>query len=399
MPRQLLATLSIVLAALLLTACGSDRAPSGGTRAAYAPRTTSVAERTTLPRLHEAVGTVRARTDVNVEAQITGRVLEVLVRPGDRVAPGDTLVVLDGRASQARLDQARQARQSAGSMIAHARDGLASAKASFAKAEATYRRMKQLGEQRVVTVEEVEQAESAYLQARAALGQAEEGVATALARSREADEVVQEAEIGLDHTTIVASEDGEVARRLVEPGDLAFPGKGLLVLQTGESLRLEAMVREGLIGRVRVGDTVRVAVSALGEDEMLEAVVDEMEPLADPVTRSFLVKARLPEAPGLYPGMFGRLFVPLGQREAVLVPEAAVTRVGQLETVMVREGETWQPVHVRTGDRVGDQGGDRPGGLVEVLSGLSGGETLGIGAADPAGEAAGEAGGKAGGDD
>jgi len=383
MPRNILTIPSIVLAALLLAACGSDPAPSAGTRASYAPRTTAVAQRTTLPRLHEAVGTVRARTDVNVEAQVTGRVLEVLVRPGDKVAPGDRLVVLDGRASQARLDQARQARQSAASMIAHARDGLASAKAAFTQAEATYRRMRQLGEQRVVTAEEVERAEAAYLQARAALGQAEENVAAALARAREADEVIQEAEIGLDHTTIVAGEAGEVARRLAEPGDLAFPGKGLLVLQTGESLRLEAMVREGLIGRVRVGDTVRVAVSALGETDTLEAVVDEMEPLADPVTRSFLVKARLPEAPGLYPGMFGRLFVPLGEREAVLVPQAAVTRVGQLETVMVREDETWLPVHVRTGDRV-------PGDLVEVLSGLSGGETLGIGMADPADRAGGD---------
>jgi RND family efflux transporter MFP subunit len=364
----------LVQAMLLVAACGSDPVAPAGGRAAYVPRTTAVAERTVLPRLHEAVGTVRARTDVNVEAQVTGRVLEVLVRPGDKVASGDRLVVLDGRASQARLDQARQARQSAGSMIAHARDGLASAKAAFAKAEATYKRMKQLGEQRVVTPEEVEQAESAYLQARAALGQAEEGVAVALSRGREADEVVQEAEIGLDHTTIVANESGEVARRLAEPGDLAFPGKGLLVLQTGESLRLEAMVREGLIGRVRVGDTVRVAVSALGQGETLEAVVDEMEPLADPATRSFLVKARLPEVPGLYPGMFGRLFVPLGQREAVLVPEAAVTRVGQLETVMVRQGDAWRAVHVRTGSRAGDR--------VEVLSGLSGGETLGVGMAE-----------------
>ncbi|MUM76551.1 efflux RND transporter periplasmic adaptor subunit [Pseudodesulfovibrio sp. F-1] len=386
MPIKQLAIPSIVLAALLLAACGSDPVAPAGIRASYVPRATAVAERTTLPRLHEAVGTVRARTDVNVEAQVTGRVLEVLVRPGDRVAPGDRLVVLDGRASQARLDQARQARQSAASMIAHARDGLASAKAAFTQTEAAYRRMRQLGEQRVVTAEEVERAEAAYLQARAALGQAEEGVAAALARAREADEVIQEAEIGLDHTTIVAGEAGEVARRLAEPGDLAFPGKGLLVLQTGESLRLEAMVREGLIGRVRVGDTVRVAVSALGEGDTLEGVVDEMEPLADPVTRSFLVKARLPEAPGLYPGMFGRLFVPLGERDAVLVPRAAVTRVGQLETVMVREGDSWQPVHVRTGDRVSG----RPGDLVEVLSGLSGGETLGVGMAEPADRTGGE---------
>jgi RND family efflux transporter MFP subunit len=363
----------LVMAGCLLAACGSDPAPVAGSRPGYTPEATAVAERVRLPRLHEAVGTVQARTDISVEAQVTGRVLQVLVRPGDKVADGDTLVVLDSRATQARLEQARQARQTATSMTSQARDILSSAKASFAKAESTYRRMKQLGEQRVVTAEEVEQAESAYLQAKAALSQAEQGVVAAQARGREADKVIQEAEVGLDYTTILARETGEVAKRLVEPGDLAFPGKKLLVLQTGASLRLEAMVREGLIGRVHVGDTVQVVVSALGTGGSLTATVDEMEPLADPVTRSFLVKARLPEVAGLYPGMFGRLLVPLGEREAVLVPERAVIRVGQLDTVMVRTQDSWQPVYVRTGEAVGDR--------VEIISGLSGGETVGLGIA------------------
>ena len=130
------------------------------------------------------------------------------------------------------------------------------------------------------------------------------------------------------------------------------------------------MVRESLIGRISLHEKLSVKVTALG-GEVLSGEVAEIEPLADPVTRSFLVKVRLPEVPGLYPGMFGRLLVPLGQEEAVLVPERAIRRVGQLETVMVRDGEQWLPVYVRTGEMLD--------GRVEVLSGLSGGETVGIG--------------------
>lgn len=360
----------MVMAALMLAACGSDPAPVAG-KSTYTPASTVKAERAKLPRLHEGVGTVKARTDSRVEAQVTGRVLKVLVRPGDKIAAGDELLVLDSRASKTRLERSRQAHSSAASMVGQARDALSAAKASFAKAESTYKRMKQLHDQKVVTTEEVEQAETAYLQAKAQLGHAREGVAAAEARGREAGKVVQEAEIGLGYTTIKAQEDGEVARRLVEPGDLAFPGKALLSLQTGASLRLEAMVRESLIGRVKIGDTLGVVVTALDGDEPLTGVIDEIEPLADPVTRSFLVKARLPEVPGLYPGMFGRLLVPLGERETVLVPENAVTRVGQLETVLVQSADTWQPVYVRTGPSHGE--------MVEILSGLSGGEVLGIG--------------------
>ncbi|MBU1248268.1 MAG: efflux RND transporter periplasmic adaptor subunit [Proteobacteria bacterium] len=361
----------LVAASLFLSACGSEPANSDRKHSAYTPETTVQAERAMLPRLHEAVGTIRAQTDIRVESQVTGRVLKVLVRPGQQVTAGEELVVLDNRASQAQVERSQQARQSVVSMTAQAGSALEAAKASFAKAESTYKRMKQLHDENVVTPEEVEKAEAAYLQAQAWLNQAREGVAAAQARGREAAQVVQEAEIGLDYTTITAQVDGEVAKRLVEPGDLAFPGKELLTLQTGASLRIEALVRESLINLVRLGDRLGVVVSAMTNDAPLFAIVDEIEPLADPVTRSFLVKARLPEVPDLYPGMFGRLLISQGERESVLVPERAVSRVGQLETVMVQTGETWQPVYVRTGPLHGDK--------IEVLSGLSGDETIGLG--------------------
>ena len=368
--KKLAPCLLSIFAALVLAGCGSDPSPVAR-KSTYVPQATATAERTTLPRLYDAVGTVRARTDTRVEAQVTGRVLKILVRPGDKIKAGDDLVVLDSRASEARLERSRQAKASAVSQIGQARDGLAAAQAAFDKAESTYKRMKQLFDQKVVTAEEMEKAESSYLQAKASLSQAREGVTQAQARGKEAAKVVQEAEIGLGYTTIKAQEDGEVAQRLAEPGDLAFPGKPLLSLQTGGSLRLEAMVRESLIGTVKIGDSLTVVIEALEGGAPITAVVDEIEPLADPVTRSFLVKARLPERPGLYPGMFGRLLIPQGERPAVLVPENAVTRVGQLETVMVKSGDSWLPAYVRTG-AVRD-------GKVEILSGLSGGETLGIG--------------------
>ncbi|MDD3313198.1 efflux RND transporter periplasmic adaptor subunit [Pseudodesulfovibrio sp.] len=360
----------LLAAALILAACSSQPEPVAG-KTAYQPRTTVAAERAALPRVFDAVGTVKARTDSRVEAQVTGRVLKVMVRPGDKVKAGDELVILDSRASTAQLERSRQAMASAHSQIGQARDALAAAQAAFDKAESTYRRMKQLYDQKVVTAEEVEKAEAAHLQARAALGQAREGVSAAQSRGREAGKVVQEAEIGLDYTTIRAQEDGEVAQRLADPGDLAIPGKALLSLQTSGSLRLEAMVRESLIGRVKIGQVLPVVIEALEGGAPIDGTVDEIEPLADPVTRSFLVKARLPERPGLYPGMFGRLLIPLGEREGVLAPEAAVTRVGQLETVRVKTGDGWQTVYVRTGAAHGDN--------VEILSGLSGGETLGVG--------------------
>jgi HlyD family secretion protein len=73
---------------------------------------------------------------------------------------------------------------------------------------------------------------------------------------------------------------------------------------------------------------------------------------------------------GAYPGMFCRLLVPSGERSAVLIPADAVIRVGQLETVKIKEGDTWQTVYIKTGRAID--------GLVEVLSGLDGTETVAL---------------------
>ena len=163
-----------------------------------------------------------------------------------------------------------------------------------------------------------------------------------------------------------------MAQRHVEPGDLAFPGKALLYLQTRGSLRLEALVREGLINRVRPGTELVVEIAAL--EQSVTGVVEEIVPSGDPRTRTFVVKVGMPPLSGAYPGMFGRLLVPLDARETVLVPLAAVRRTGQVETVEVLdtrlEPPVWRPVYVKTGRVLGDR--------VEILSGRGGGEAVAL---------------------
>ncbi|WP_147819670.1 efflux RND transporter periplasmic adaptor subunit [Salidesulfovibrio onnuriiensis] len=366
--------LHTLLALLLLgafSACGGDIEPGtvNGPTTEYHPEAEARAQVVETPRLHEAVGSVQAKTDVRVEAQVTGRVMEVAVRPGDAVKTGDVLVKLDSRQSESRLEQTRQAQQAAVSTEAQARQGVAAAQAAFTKASSTFKRMSQLHEDKVITTEELEKAETAFLQAKAVLAQARDGLAAAQASARQVEKNVQEAEIGLGYTTITAPADGEVSQRFVDPGDLAIPGKDLLNLRTSGGMRLEAMVREGLIGHVRMGQSLEMIITALGETPVT-GQVEEIEPLADPVTRSFVVKVTLPDLPGLYPGMFGRVLIPLGSERTITVPTAAIRSVGQLKTVMVRDGERWLPVYVRTGRPAGDG--------VEILSGLNGGETVAL---------------------
>jgi RND family efflux transporter MFP subunit len=296
------------------------------------------ARRVKLPVNHQAVGTVQPVSEVKVESRVQGRILAVKVKAGQMVDKGQELVRLDGRQYRARLAQAAQ--------------GLEEARAVLQRARSEHARMARLLKGQAATPRQMEQATEALNRARAQVARAAKQV--------------EEARVALGYTTVSAPTAGRVIRRLAEPGDMALPGRPLLVLQAAGGMRLEALLPEGLFAKVRPGQELLVELSSL--DRSLPGRVEEIVPAADPATRTFVVKVALPPGEGLYPGMFGRLLVPVGSREAVLIPAAAVKRVGQLEMVLVKDEHGWRKAMVTTGRRLDGQ--------VEVLSGLSGGETL-----------------------
>jgi RND family efflux transporter MFP subunit len=316
---------------------------------------------------YEAVGTVRPTTETRIEARVTGQVLNVKVAPGDPVAKGALLVTLDNRQMAFRLDQAKQALKTAEAGREQAKHALDAARAGFKQAQANYNRVKTYYDSQAATAQDLEAAESNYRQAEAGVKRAQETLAAAESGILQARAVVNESAISIEYTRILAPEDGVVLKRFVEPGDLALPGKPLLALRTSGTLRLEAYVREGLITRVAPGTSLEVDIETL--DRLVAATVEEIVPYADPSSRTFLVKAAMPTVEGLYPGMFGKLRVPVGRQRIVTVPWTAVRRVGQLELVRVRIDDGWQTRHVKTGVRLGD--------AVEVLSGLDGTEMVG----------------------
>lgn len=343
---------------------GRKEAPKGETR----PERTAKASVESVTEFYESVGTVRPKVETRVESQVMAKVIEVNARPGERVSKGQVLVRLDSRQYETRLEQTEQALLSARSRREQTEQAIIAAKAELDRAEAAFRRMKTYFESKAATAQDMEQAEAAYRQARARLEQAEKARNEADAGVRQAGKAVEEAQISLGYTKVTAPEAGEVVRRLVEPGDLAAPGRPLLLLQTRGKLRLEALIPETLIGKIRIGTPLELRIDAL--DRLTTGTVEEVVPSADPMTRTILVKVALPEAEDIFPGMFGRLLLPVKERSVVLIPKKALRRIGQLEVVTAELGGRWEQIFVTTGKSMGDK--------VEVLSGLKGGETVAL---------------------
>ena len=272
----------------------------------------------------EVVGTVRAKLRSAVEAKIPGRIEALLVVPGQAVQAGDTLASLDAREVKARLDSTLAVREQTGRDLD---------------------RLRRLVRDGAATAAELDAIE---------------------ARHRVATASVTEAETLLGHTRVIAPFAGVITRKLADVGDLAVPGRPLVEIEDPGRLRIEADVPEALIDKVQLGMKLPVHMGSLPSGT--EGVVGEIAPVAEAVSRTFVVKLDLPSIPGLRAGQFGRVSVPTGDSAGLHVPASALLQRGQLEYVFVADAGRARLRLIRSGRR--------PNGMVEVVSGLDAGEKV-----------------------
>ncbi|MBI3784962.1 MAG: efflux RND transporter periplasmic adaptor subunit, partial [Deltaproteobacteria bacterium] len=239
------------------------------------------------------------------------------------------------------------------------RAALAAAEAQASQAEADLRRSRVLIQKQATTPQDLEATEARAKATRAQAAQARDALA--------------EVEVLLGETNVRAPFDGVVAERLADPGDMAAPGKSLVIVHDPQSLRLEADVGERCAAALTLGQEVPIRLESLQRD--ITGRIDVLAPMADPHSRTFLVKTTLPSQPDLRAGIFAMLRVPCGAHSALLIPAAAVTRSGQLESVRVVTAGRTQSRSIRTGKNYDDR--------IEVLSGLAEGEKVSVGETRP----------------
>ena len=382
---------AVALAALTaVAACGdeSKRSPETGGKSEMPAAVTGVrvapaaAEQLDLTR--ELAGNVQSAAVSQVSARIMAQVLSVAVSEGDRVAKGSVLVRLDDRDLQARVRQAESAVRQAESAVRQAEAARTQASAQLELAAATHARYRALLEGKAVTRQEYEHVSAQETMARAGMAQAESAVAQAESAVAQAESGVEEAKTWLAFAVITSPVTGRVTAKRIDPGSMAAPGQPLLTIEEEGRYRLELPVDGSLSGAIAKGTPLGVAVDAAGYEGTVP--VTEVAPAADPVSRTFIVRADLPAGARLGSGQYARVRVALGKRTAVIVPESALVRRGQLDGVFVESGGRLAFRIVQAGPAVG-------GGRREILSGLGAGELIVVEGADRAVDGARRAGG------
>jgi len=358
----------LIPAAALLAGCGSSHPPARETAESARPVAVQAFAVTPLeiPSVYEAVGTVRARTAAIISARVMGYVREVKAAPGDRVRQGQLLVELDARDLEAGYRQSDAALAEARSAIPEADNAVSAARAQLELAQATFRRMKGLFDQKSISNQEFDEAAARLTVAQAAHEMAQARRAQLAAKIAQAQAARRAAEVMRGYAQITAPFDGVVTAKTVEAGDLAAPGAPLLTIERQGDYRLEASVEESRLAQIRTGQSAEVILDAL--ERTLSGRVAEIVPAVDAAARAFTVKIDLPALPQLRSGLFGRARFRLGGRQAITVPAGAVTERGQLFSVLVVEDGRARTRLVTAGQRMGER--------LEVLSGLNAGDRV-----------------------
>lgn len=326
-------------AATAIAAVGAGCGPGSPPVAVSAPGEMSVAEAQVSPALVEvatmpvrvgsilepvsAPGSLMARRESRIGAEVRGRIQEIFVEEGDRVEAGAPLFQIDPAPYEVALRQAEA--------------GLDLARSERRQLEADLERAEELHREKVVAVDE--------------LGRMQTQVAVARARQRQAAEGVALARHNLEQTHVSAPYGGSVARRLVDEGTTALvqPQTIVVVIQETAELMAEANIPESQLAVVRVGDSARVHVEGLAQ--AIETTVAAVGDTIEPDTRTYRVKMLVPNAEHrLKAGIFARIeILPRAKTRVLLVPREAVrTEGGRTRVLVVRDGRA-VPVAVRLG--------------------------------------------------
>lgn len=316
-------SLALLSAGLLASCSSSSSSKATEEQSADTVRLVEVApaEMRALNLSEEFTAQLEAKVVNNITAQAGGRLKQLLVKVGDRVGAGQAVARMEAtQASQAQIQ-------------------LADAKTNFARMDELYK----VGG---VSKAQWEQAKSAVDQAKLAYGNAAE------------------------NTVLRSPISGFVTAKNYDNGDMTSPQLPVVVIQQIAPIKAVIGVSEQYYSFLKKGAAATLSVDALGE-ETFSGVVTNIFPTLDPVTHTVSTEIEVANKDlKLRPGMYARVHLDFGTKEALTVPDKAIVR---------QAGSGARYVYVFSGGKAVYRAvelGQQQGDLYEVVSGLNAGDQV-----------------------
>jgi RND family efflux transporter MFP subunit len=334
-----------------------------------------------VQRVVESVGTLFPFDETVISAEIDGRVDDVKIDLGDRVAAGQLLVHISDEEQRYLLAQMeaqlRQALERLG--LKNENDRVQDiretpeprrARAELFDAEQRYKRVRNLVDQGIASQADLDQAESRFKSLQAAYD-------STLYQTRNLVQEIERSKAQLDlqrkklrDASVRAPYAGAVKDRQVNVGQYVRVNTPLLTIVKTDPLRLRLEVPERMAPWIRNGQKASVSVEAFA-DRTFTGRIWRISPTVDQTKRTFIVEALIDNPRDeLKAGGYARARVPTDRIERIrLAPANAITYVyGSNKAYVVRGDHTIDARELKLGDRFGQE--------VEVIEGLEEGEEI-----------------------
>ncbi len=293
-------------------------------------------------------GAARSGVEANLSFKVTGTVLAVPVKVGDRVRSGQLIARIDPKDYQLQVQQADAA--------------FSQAKAALQKARADYERLRGLYENNNAAKSDLDATRAAFESAEAAL--------------KAADKKRELARLQLSYTRLQAPTDGSIASVEIEVNENVAAGRPIVMLTSGADIEVDVAIPEMLIDKVKSGSAVEVAFDAIPA-RTYHGIVRELGVASTGFATTYPATVRLTDADGrIRSGMAAEVtfsFKNEDQPEQIIVPSFALGEDRQGRFVFVVEPQQGDTAVVR---RKSVEVGELTTTGVEILKGLSDGDLV-----------------------
>lgn len=291
-----------------------------------------------IPLTTVVPGAVVPDKKAKITSRLIGYIKNLNLKVGQKVKRGQLLFSIDSSDVKSGINKAKAA--------------YAQAKAGLVDAKLDYSRFEKLYSESSVSKQQFDKISLQFQVAQQNLAAAEASLSQAKSQVK--------------YANVRAPFSGVVVQKMAVTGDLASPGQPVLILESLNSLSVQAHVAGNLYAVLRLGDEVKMLID--GQPKPVKGTIYTLVASADPSTRTHLVKLSLPSIKNINSGTFVRVIFVTGKRQTMVLPKTAILdRSGIQGVFVVKQGVAYFHM-VRLGVDLGRN--------IEIQSGVSLGDKV-----------------------